>query len=368
MSFRIGQREIGSDRPAFVIAEAGVNHNGEVEIGKHLIEEAARAGADAVKFQAFRPEEITTRRAAKAEYQDRTTSGGGGQYEMLRELSLSAEEQQQLRDYCADIEIPYLCTPYDSESVELLESLEVEAYKISSSDITNIPLLRFVAEQGRPVILSTGMSNLGEVEDAVTTLRSGLDRDELCLLHCLSAYPAPHEDLNLSAIRTLRAAFDLPVGFSDHTTGTMAAGWARAIGACILEKHFTLDRNMSGPDHRASLEPDELEEYVATVRAVEEALGDGRKRVMPSERSNKSKLRKSLVANRPIPAGEILQRNDLAAKRPATGLSPLVVDSVVGRRTRKKLDPDDELSYDVIDWDWQPPDEQAGGPAEEASG
>lgn len=347
---RIGSRAVGDGMPVLVIAEAGVNHNGDVRLAHRLIEVAVAASADAVKFQAFVTEELITADAPKAGYQVATTGGREGQFAMLKGLELTAEEHASLKAHCDDAGILYLCTPYDDGSVDLLERLGVAAFKIASTDTTNIPFLRQVAGKGRPVILSTGMSTLAEVEQAVSALRSAGAADNVVLLHCTSEYPAPIAEANLRAIGTLRQAFRCPVGFSDHTPGIGAAPWAVALGACVVEKHLTLDRGMAGPDHRASLEPSEMTVLVQTVRDVEAALGDGVKRPMPSEVDNKLVMQKSLVARRAISAGEKIVPDALACRRPATGLGPAYFDLVVGRITARPISAGEPLSLDAIDW------------------
>lgn len=341
---------MGGGQPTFIIAEAGVNHNGDVGLAHRLIEVAVKTGADAVKFQSFRTEDLVTSRAAKAEYQIETTGSGGGQYEMLKAMELTSDQQASLKAHCHEAGILYLCTPYEKASVDLLHRMNVAAFKIASTDTTNLPLLRYVAEKGRPVILSTGMSTLGEVEQAVDVLRSGGLSDKLVLLQCTSAYPAPVTELNLRVIATLRHAFGCPVGFSDHSSGIGAGPWAVAVGACVLEKHFTLDQSMIGPDHRASLEPEEMAAFVRAVREVEAALGDGLKRPTASELKNKTVMQKSLVAGRTIKAGERLDANAFTCKRPASGLPPRYLDLVVGRKAKRDIPAGEPVTLALIEW------------------
>lgn len=346
----LGDRSVGRNAPVLIIAEAGVNHNGDIRLAHRLIDAAAEAGADAVKFQSFVTEELLTPEAPKAEYQVETTGEPGSQYTMLKALELSADEQTELKSHCEEVGILYLCTPYEDTSVDMLDRMGVDAFKIASADITNIPFLRYIVSKRRPVILSTGMSTLGEVEQAIDTLRaSGLD-GKIVILHCTSEYPAPVGQANLRAILTMQQAFGCPVGFSDHTPGVGASPWAVAVGACVIEKHFTLDRNMIGPDHRASLEPDELAKLVRTVRDVEASLGDGIKRPMASELSNKPLMRKSLVARRNIRAGETITPDDLTCKRPGLGLAPSWFDRVVGKRAAMDILKDGALTLSSVDW------------------
>lgn len=347
---RIGGRVVGGEAPVLVIAEAGVNHNGDVRLAHRLIDAAVAAGADAVKFQAFVTEELITPDAPKAVYQVHTTGQPGSQYGMLKSLELTGEEQASLKAHCDDAGILYLCAPYENASVDMLDRLQVAAFKIASTDTTNIPFLRHVASKGRPVLLSTGMSTLAEVEQAVASLRSAGLGGRIVLLHCTSEYPAPIVEANLRAIVTLRQAFVCPVGFSDHTPGIGASPWAVALGACVVEKHMTLDRGMAGPDHRVSLEPAEVATLVRTVREVEASLGDGVKRPMPSELGNKPVMQKSLVARRAIQAGEKIGVDALTCRRPATGLAPSCFDLVVGRVAARAIAAGEPISLGAIDW------------------
>jgi N,N'-diacetyllegionaminate synthase len=339
----IGGRQVGGGAPCFIIAEAGVNHNGDAGLARQLVDAAADAGADAVKFQTFTADAVISHDAPKAEYQKRTTESGESQYEMLRRLELSAESERQVADYSTRRGILFLSTPYDSTSVERLMQLNVPAIKIASTDTTNLPFLRYVAAFRKPVLLSTGMCTHGEVREAVAACRTVPDLP-LALLQCTSEYPAPEGDANLRVIAAFAAEFGVPVGFSDHSPGIRLATWAVASGATILEKHLTLSRSLPGPDHAASIEPGELHELVRTVREVEVALGDGVKRVMPSEARNKPVMQKSVVAARFLTAGHRLAREDLHVRRPGTGLAPGRLDSVIGRRLARELQPGEPLT------------------------
>lgn len=347
---RLGDRSVGDDMPVLIVAEAGVNHNGDIHLAHRLIDAAVKAGADAVKFQSFITEDLITPEAPKAAYQVETTGGPGSQYGMLKSLELSADQHASLKAHCGDAGILYLCTPYENTSVDMLDRMGVAAFKIASTDTTNIPFLRHVARKRRPVILSTGMSTLGEVEHAVQTLRDGGLDGRIILLQCTSEYPAPINEVNLRAMLTMRQAFACPVGFSDHTQGVGAAPWAVALGACVVEKHLTLDRSMAGPDHRASLEPAELATLVRTVREVEAALGDGVKRLMPSERANKPLMQRSLVTARAIRPGEKISGDALTCRRPANGLPPSYFDKIVGRKAARFIAAGELISLDSIDW------------------
>lgn len=350
-SVEIGGRAIGPGYPCFVIAEAGVNHNGDMKLAKELVDKAAEAGADAVKFQSFITEELITPDAMKAGYQVESTGEGGSQYDMLKALELSAADHAELKAHCDERRIIYLCTPYERASVDMLHELGVTAFKVASTDTTNVPFLAYMAAKGRPVILSTGMSTMGEVEEAVDALEEAGSANKIVILHCTSEYPAPFDELNLRAMHTLEQAFGHPVGFSDHTPGVGASPWAVALGAHMIEKHFTLDRAMTGPDHKASVEPAQLAELVRTIRDVEGALGDGIKRIVASERPNKSVMQKSLVASRAIAAGEEIVEDDLTCKRPGTGLAPSWLGRVVGKRAARDIGKDRTLTLSDIDWD-----------------
>lgn len=333
---RIGQKLVGPGRPCYVVAEAGVNHNGQVDLARRLIDAAAAAGADAVKFQSFHADHVASALAPKAAYQVERTTAGQSQLEMLRHLELAVDDQRRLYDHARARGITFLSTPFDRRSVDLLSTLGVPAFKVSSGDLTNRPFLAHVARQGAPVILSTGMAHLGEVDDALRVVREA-GCDDVILLHCVTSYPADPGEANLRAIQTLAAAFGLPVGYSDHTLGMEVAIASVAVGACLLEKHLTLDRDLPGPDHHASLTPEEFGRLVANVRLVSRALGDGRKRPAPSELPNRDVVRRSLAAAAPLAAGTVVSAEMLTTLRPATGISPMLHDLVVGRRLRRTL-------------------------------
>jgi N-acetylneuraminate synthase len=333
-----------------IIAEAGVNHNGDLRLAHQLIEAAAEAGADVVKFQSFVADEMVSRSARKADYQTATTNPAESQFQMLKALELSPDEQANLHKHCARRGVIFLSTPYDRSSVDVLCSLGVLGIKIASTDATNLPLLEYVGRKGKPVILSTGMCDLEEVREAVATLR-GAGAQQLALLHCTSQYPAPLDQVNLRAMRSLADSFACPVGFSDHTPGIQASSWAVAAGACIIEKHFTVDCNLPGPDHRASLEPAQMAELVKAIRQVERSLGNGKKAPSPCELPNKPLIRKSLVARLPIPAGEVIKPEVLACKRPGYGLQPRLWKQVVGKRSARAIAADETLTDDCIVWE-----------------
>jgi len=331
----IAGRAIGAGMPCFVIAEAGVNHNGDLGTALRLIDAAAEAGADAVKFQTFRADRLVTAQAPKADYQARNTGSDGSQQAMLRALELDEPMHRELMAHCARRGLLFLSTPFEESSADLLERLDLPAFKLPSGEITNLPFLAHVARKGRPIILSTGMADLGEVERALAVLRAEGD-PPVALLHCVSAYPTEPRDANLRAMATLALAFQVPVGYSDHTTGLEIPLAAVALGACILEKH-TLDRSLPGPDQIASLEPRDLKRLVAGVRAVESALGHGRKEPAACERNTAEVARKSLVTARPLAAGSTLGAEDLVLMRPGTGLDASFLPALAGRTLARAL-------------------------------
>jgi N,N'-diacetyllegionaminate synthase len=319
-----------------IIAEAGVNHNGDLDLARRLVDVAAEAGADLVKFQTFSAERLATAQAAKADYQRQNTAAAESQHAMLRRLELDAAAHEMLIEHCRSRGIGFFSTGFDVESVDLLARLGQRRFKIPSGEITNLPLLRHIGAFGLPLILSTGMATLEEVAAALKALeQAGTPRSLVTVLHCTTEYPAPMSDVNLRAMLAMRDAFGVPIGYSDHTNGIEVAIAAVALGATIIEKHFTTDRNLPGPDHKASLEPGELRAMVAAIRNIEVALGDGVKKPSPSEVKNRPIARKSLVAAVPIRAGEVLSAANLAVKRPGTGLSPMLWDEVLGRTARR---------------------------------
>lgn len=316
-----------------IIAEAGVNHNGDIGLAKKLIAAAAAAGADLVKFQTFSAKNLVSSSAPKAEYQKKTTDSSESQLEMIQKLELSREDHAVLIEECSAHGIGFFSTAFDFQSFDLLMELGcLEQVKIPSGELTNLPLLRYISRVGKPLMLSTGMANLGEIEAAIEAVEAaGTPRHLITVLHCTTEYPTPMEDVNLRAMVAMKNAFGVSTGYSDHTPGIEIPIAAVALGATVIEKHFTLDRNLPGPDHKASIEPHELKAMVDGIRNVERALGDGVKRPTASELKNKPIARKSLVAICPIRAGEIFNAENVAAKRPGTGLSPMRWDEVIGR-------------------------------------
>lgn len=327
-----------------IIAEAGVNHNGELATARQLIDVAALAGADLVKFQTFSADRLVTAGAAKADYQRAHGAADESQHAMLRGLELTREMHHELIAHCQQRGIGFFSTAFDIASLDLLAELGASRFKVPSGEITNLPYLRHVGRFGKPLILSTGMSTLGEIEAALNVLEgAGTQRDRITVLHCNTEYPTPMGDVNLRAMLAIRDAFGVQVGYSDHTAGIEVAIAAVALGAVLIEKHFTLDRQMPGPDHQASLEPAELEFMVRAIRNIERALGSGRKVPSASEAKNMPIARKSIVAARPIRAGERFTIDNITVKRPGVGLSPMRWDEVLGRPAPRDFEPDELL-------------------------
>ena len=331
----------------FIIAEAGVNHNGCLKLARKLIEVAARAGVDAVKFQTFKAEHIAIPEAEKADYQKECTAIKESQWQMLKRLELSPDDHKHLKSFCEEKGLIFLSSPFDEESADYLEKLDVPCFKVPSGEITNLPFLAHLARKGRPLIVSTGMATIGEIEQALEIMRE-TGNEHICLLHCTSSYPAPATDCNLRAINTLRQAFQLPVGYSDHTEGIAITLAAVALGASVIEKHFTLDKQMPGPDHRASLEPEELSQLVKNIRLIEKALGTGRKWPTREERKIALTVRKSIVTTRDVSAGEIITSAHVALKRPGTGLPPSLLPHVIGRRARLPIPKDTLITWEML--------------------
>ena len=324
-----------------IIAEAGVNHNGSLDIAKLLVDKAVEAGVDIIKFQTFKAERLVSKSAKQAEYQKKNIGGNAddSQYNMLKKLELSEHDHQELMTYCKERGIRFFSTAFDLESIDYLHSLNLGLWKIPSGEITNYPYLKKIAQYHEPVILSTGMCEMGDVRVAMNVLmNNGVQKDQITILHCNTEYPTPFEDVNLRAMLELQKEFQCKVGYSDHTKGIVVPIAAVAMGASVIEKHFTLNRNMEGPDHKASLEPDELTEMVNAIRNTEKALGLGKKTVSNSERKNMAIARKSIVAAYPIKKGELLTEQNLTVKRPGTGISPMHWEEVIGTKAIKDFE------------------------------
>ncbi len=337
-----------NERQILLIAEAGVNHNGDLELAKEMVRKAREAEADYIKFQTFIPGDLVTSRAEKADYQKRETDGCSTQREMLERLALSEHAFWELKEYCDRLGVGFLSTPFDLGSIDFLSRLDMDYWKVPSGEITNLPYLERIAETGKKVLLSTGMSELCEIRRALDILeKSGCG--EITILQCNTEYPTPFGDVNLLAMKQMEEIFHKRVGYSDHTRGIEIPIAAAALGARVIEKHFTLDRNMEGPDHRASLEPAELAAMVRAVRNVEKALGDGRKRRTLSEGHNVELVRKSIVASAPIKAGEVFTTDNITVKRPGTGISPMEWRAVLGKQAKRDYEPDELIEKEYGD-------------------
>ena len=332
----------------FIIAEAGVNHNGSLELAKQLVEAAAQAQADAVKFQTFQAKELVSVHAPKAEYQKQTTDASESQLEMIRKLELSREDHLALIEHCRKHQILFLSSAFDLSSLDLLEELQMPIYKIPSGEITNLPMLRRIAKTQKPVILSTGMSDLKEISEAVDTLRNH-GASDITLLHCNTQYPTPFADVHLKAMELLQETFQVPVGYSDHTVGIEVPLAAVALGAKVIEKHFTLDKTMEGPDHKASIDPQELRMMITMIRNIEVAIGIKQKQVTSSERQNREIARKSLVANRIIQAGEVFTPENVTQKRPGNGLHCKYYDDIIGTPAKHTYEIDELIHADELE-------------------
>ncbi len=317
-----------------IIAEAGVNHNGSIELAKQMVEEAAKAGADYIKFQTFKPEKLVSKYAQKADYQKKMTGSQESQLQMLEKLALSYDDFVELKKYCEQIGIGFLSTPFDEDSIRFLDSLDMDFWKIPSGEITNYPYLVQIAQTGRDIVLSTGMCEMDEIADAMKVLKEN-GAGNISLLHCNTEYPTPYEDVNLLAMKQMRTAFKKQVGYSDHTVGIEVPIAAVALGAEIIEKHFTLDKNMEGPDHKASLEPQELAQMVSAIRHIEKSLGDGNKKRTASEQHNIAAARKSIVAKCAISKGDIFTEANLTVKRPGSGISPMKWKELIGTKAQR---------------------------------
>jgi N,N'-diacetyllegionaminate synthase len=336
-------------KKVIIIAEAGVNHNGNIDLAYKMIDVAKEAGADYVKFQTAVPELVYSANTPKAEYQIRNTGSDEPQIEMAKKIHLPVGVYKDLAGYCKKTHIKFMSTPFDHVSIEVLAKLDMDYFKIPSGEITNLPYLKKIGKIGKPVILSTGMSKLGEIEDAIEVLIScGLTQDQLTILHCNTEYPTPMRDVNLLAMNSIASAFGIHVGYSDHTAGIEVPIAAVAIGATMIEKHFTLDKSMEGPDHKASLDPQELKDMVKAIRNIEKAMGTGLKRPTESEKKNMNIARRSIHMVKDFPAGHILAENDIIMKRPGDGISPMEMDSVIGKKLVKAVKGDEKLKWEYI--------------------
>ena len=328
----------------YIIAEAGINHNGDIQTAFKMVEAAKNAGCDCIKFQTYKTELLVTRDAPKADYQKANTNNSEGQYEMLKRLELSFGDFVKIKEYCDKCDIDFMSTPFDLESADFLDEL-VSIYKISSGDITNKPLIEHISGKGKRIIISTGMSTLEEVREAIDWI-NGQNNNDIVLMHCTSNYPTAFEDVNMQAMITLKNTFAYPVGYSDHTLGIVVPIMATSLGASVIEKHFTLDKRMSGPDHKASMDVNELHQMVNSIRIVEEAQGSGKKSFVMSEISTRNVARKSIVYNCNINAGELITEESLTVKRPGYGLPPKYMDSIIGKKLKRTVAKDELVDID----------------------
>lgn len=340
---KIGDKTIGKDYPAFIIGEAGVNHNGDIELAKKLIDAAKGAGVDAVKFQTFKAEGVVTKDAEMADYQKKNIGRTETQLEMIKKFELSFKDFLELKKHCDQTKIIFLSTPHSDDAIDFLNPL-VPVFKVGSGDLTNLPFLEKIAEKKKPIILSTGMATLNEIKEAVKTIKK-TGNNEIILLHCTTNYPCPFEDVNLRAMETLRKKFKLLVGYSDHTLGILVPIMAAALEARVIEKHFTLDKSLPGPDHKASLEPNELKEMVKAVRQAEKSLGQTIKKPTRAEEKLKKIARKSIVAKTNIKKGQRITKNLLIIKRPGSGILPRFLDRVVGKKAKKEIKKDQLIAW-----------------------
>ena len=326
----------------FIIAEAGVNHNGDVKLAKKLIDVAKDAGADAVKFQTFKAEEVVTSQGKKADYQHRSKEKT--QYEMLKNLELSFDEFRELNEYCDNKDIEFISTPYDTKSVEFLNEIGVKRFKVASADLINKPLIEAIAKTEKQIILSTGMAALGEIERTISLINA-FGNTDIILLHCTTSYPTPYDQVNMNVLDTLKKAFGLPVGYSDHTLGIEISVMAVSLGAKVIEKHFTLDRTMEGPDHFASLEPHELKNMVEAIRNVEKAFGSKRKEITVEEKKNIFFMRRSVHASKDMEQGETMKENNIKITRPFDGIEPWFLESILGKKIKNNVKKDEPIKW-----------------------
>jgi sialic acid synthase SpsE len=342
----IGNRKVGEKHPVFIIAEAGSNHNRNLNQAKKLIEIAAESEVDAVKFQTYSAETLYSKKTPNPEYLEGKMVQESV-WQLIKDIELPREWQGELADFSRSLGLIFLSTPFDYKAIEELEEINILAYKIASFEIVDLPFLKKVAETKKPIILSTGMASLGDIEDAINAIRE-VAEIEIGLLHCAINYPPPFEDLNLRAIQTLQQAFQVPIGFSDHTMSTSIPAVAVALGACIIEKHYTIDKTLKGPDHKFALEPNELKEMVKNIRDAEVSLGSSRKMVAESEKDLYKLARRSIIAARKIPKGKIIELSDLIIKRPGYGIPPKYLDVVIGKTAKEDIDEEDIITWDQI--------------------
>ncbi|MCL2116402.1 MAG: N-acetylneuraminate synthase [Methanobrevibacter sp.] len=344
MKVEFGNVCIGDGEKIFIIAEIGVNHNGDINLAKKMIKEAAKSGANAVKFQTFITEDMITKNTKKAKYQEKN-SKGSSQAEMIKKLELSKDDFFELSNYARSNNVLFLSSPFDIKSVDLLDKLDVPGFKIGSGELNNFELLEYIEKKGKPIIISTGMSTLEEIQETYNFIKN---KDQLIILHCITGYPSKFEDANLKFITTLKEKFEVPIGFSDHSLGIELAIASVGLDVCVIEKHFTIDKTLDGPDHKASLEPQDFKAMVDAIRNVEIAMGDGERTMCESELEIKKVARKSIVAAVDIPKGSILNKKMLAIKRPGTGIEPKYLKSLIDKKTTVDIRKDDLIKYDFL--------------------
>lgn len=342
----VGKRKVGDNNPVFIIAEAGSNHNRDLNQAKKLIEIAAESEADAVKFQTFSAETLYSKKTPNPDYLEGKIQQKSV-WQLIKDIELPREWQRELADYSRSHGLIFLSTPFDYKAIKELEKLNIPVYKVASFEIVDLPFLNEIAKTKKPIILSTGMASLGDIEDAINAIRE-IGENGIALLHCAINYPPPLEDVNLRAIQTLKQAFQVPVGFSDHTMSTSIPAVAVALGACIIEKHYTLDRTLKGPDHKFALEPGELKEMVKNIRDAEVALGSPRKYIVESEKNLYKLARRSIIAAKKIPKGKVIEKSDLIIKRPGYGILPKFINIIIGRIAKENIDEDDIINWDMI--------------------
>lgn len=343
----IGRKLIGNGKPCFIIAEAGINHNGDITLAKKLVDASVKAGADAVKFQTFKAEGVVTRNTDIPPYAKKNIGKNLKQYDMIKKLELTYDEFKKLKNYCDRKNIIFLSTPHSLDAIDFLYDL-VPAYKFGSGDLTSIPILEHAAKKGKPMILGTGMATLTEVKNSIKAINK-IGNNKIIALHCTTNYPCPIKEVNLRAMITMQKNLDCLIGYSDHTIGTTIPIMAATLGAVIIEKHFTLDRKMRGPDHKASLEPQELKQMIVEIRNVEKALGDYKKKPTLSEKKIMKLVRKSIVATKDIKQGVIIKKNMLTFKRPGTGMQPSKIDKIIGKKTKHLIKKDELINYDMVE-------------------
>jgi len=345
----IQNRPIGQGHPVYIIAEAGVNHNGSLDLALELVREAKKTGADCVKFQTFKAAQIVTPEAPKANYQLQVTDPGESQFDMLKKLELQTEDWQKIMGYCHELDIQFLSTPYNKEDADLLADLGVDAFKIASGQLVETPFLQYVAHKGKPMIISSGMATLAEVYEGVQAIRSTENQD-IILLQCTTNYPSSLQDANIRAMCAMQQSLNIQIGYSDHVPSNYACYSAVALGACLIEKHFTLDTKMEGPDHSSSLDPQAFTQLVEGIRSIEASLGSSVKNPSTTEIANTQGMRRSIIAHRPLAAGTIIEEKDLGYKRPATGISPSMLHQILGKTVRKDIPADTPIPFDAINW------------------